>query len=98
MMTYSPCIVFRAVLLVANEIAHLRRGCTLDRPLAVAHTDGAQVGPLLGMSNPFPCMDDVVAAIFLTSVSLLARRIRVVMQSRVVAVDGLLEHLLDVFQ
>src|SRR5271166_704693 len=91
-------VVFRAGLLIPNEIANLRCRFSLHRPLAVTHADGCQIGPGVHMTNPLGVVQDRVAAILLTPMTTLARLIGVMIQTGEIAVQRLQETLLDVLE
>src|SRR5438876_6780969 len=87
-----------AGLLAADEVAGLALRLAVHGPLADAHADGRQAGPLARLTNSFDAAQDRVAAVLLPAVTPLPRLESVVIQAGEVIVDRSAKHLLDVVE
>src|SRR5690348_4193673 len=99
---YPPMIPQRlpvhlgARLAAADEVAQLRARLALGRPLAVAHADRGQPGPVRRVADARGVMEHRLAAVLLPAVAALAHLIRVVLPAGEVVLTRLPQRLLDV--
>src|SRR5262245_36354649 len=98
MVPQPTAVAPRARPLAADDVPGLGRRLARRCPLAVAHADGAQAGPVLVVPDALGGVEDRVAAVLLPPVAAVVRLIGVVLEAGEAPVEGPLEARLDVLQ